>query len=363
MGGAFLATVDNRDYRIDGAAVISFLAGPPQQDREAPLDASGRLRFWRDRRLRSAQSFVRRNGHPVSPDKLVSGAAIYLNVGHQNLTRERVELLRSAGWRSVAMIHDTHPVDLPQFAGPGSRDRFQAFLNAATQADIVLSNSQDTARHLTPYLAKEKIVTAPLGVGPPRPATFKPARVDGRRGAFLCIGTIEPRKNHAMLLDIWCSLGTEAPHLRIVGRRGWRNEAVFRRLETDETIGKTVFEVGAIDDAQLAEEICSARAVLMPSLAEGYGLPVAEALSLGTPVIASDLPALHEVGGAVPHWLPPNDPRAWKAAILEFGKCPSPVRDAQLDRLRSWTPPTWQAHFAIVAAAIGLEDTNQPSLL
>jgi glycosyltransferase involved in cell wall biosynthesis len=88
--------------------------------------------------------------------------------------------------------------------------------------------------------------------------------------------------------------------------------------------------------------------LLFPSFAEGYGLPLAEALALGVPVIASDLPALREVGGVVPDYLDPLDGAAWRNAVADYVRPDSLARRAQLARLAGWTPPSWSAHFAIL---------------
>ena len=84
-------------------------------------------------------------------------------------------------------------------------------------------------------------------------------------------------------------------------------------------MGRTVHEVGTPDDAALAAEIASARALLFPSLAEGFGLPLGEALAAGTPVIAADLAALREIGGDVPDWLSPD--RSGRLAPHDPGPC------------------------------------------
>jgi glycosyltransferase involved in cell wall biosynthesis len=90
----------------------------------------------------------------------------------------------------------------------------------------------------------------------------------------------------------------------------------------------------------------------MPSFAEGYGMPVAEALSVGTPVICSDIAALREVGGLVPDYLDPLDGPGWRAAILDHATL-GPRYRTQMAHLAAWRAPTWDAHMAIVAGAIG----------
>jgi hypothetical protein len=95
----------------------------------------------------------------------------------------------------------------------------------------------------------------------------------------------------------------------------------------------------------LAALLRGARALLFPSFAEGYGLPLAEALALGVPVLASDLPALREVGGTVPDYLDPLDGRGWREAILDYADPRSAWRAAQMARLRGWQAPSWAEHF------------------
>jgi glycosyltransferase involved in cell wall biosynthesis len=98
--------------------------------------------------------------------------------------------------------------------------------------------------------------------------------------------------------------------------------------------------------------LAGARALLLPSFAEGYGMPVAEALAASVPVIASDLAALREVGGDVPDYLDPIDGLGWYNAIVEYACDDSPARQAQLDRLLKWSPTRWGEHMDIVLGVL-----------
>lgn len=168
----------------------------------------------------------------------------------------------------------------------------------------------------------------------------------------MVIGTIEPRKNHLLLLHLWrdfaAKWGPAAPRLVVVGRRGWENENVLDLLERCTLLRGLVEEAGSLPDLEVAALLAGARALLFPSFAEGYGLPLAEALAAGTPAICSDLPALREVGGDVPEYLDPLDGAGWRRTILDYAEDNSRARAAQLARMRHWRAPSWDDHFAAV---------------
>ena len=165
------------------------------------------------------------------------------------------------------------------------------------------------------------------------------------------LGTIEARKNHQLLLDVWRKvverLGQAAPRLVIVGTRGWEAEKVFRQLDQLDSLEGHVEERSRCSDEELSALMAGARALLMPSYAEGYGMPVFEALELGTPVIAADLAVYREVAADIPDYLPPDDVEAWASTVQRYLD-DGPERSAQLKRLSGFRVPDWTSHFAKV---------------
>ncbi len=328
LAGRFGAAAFSRRGRMIGAEAMRALM--PAIDGAGPAPAPDlRARLSRAPALPARLYAAFRRGAARFPE----GAA-WLNLGHSDLTPAHVAAARAAGAaRAVVMIHDLIPLERPDLARPGGAERMRARLAAA--ADAILVNSEDTAARLRARLtAPPPVVVAPLGVTARR-------REGGGHGGFVVLGTIEPRKNHAMLLDIWARLGPGAPTLHIVGRRGWMNEAVFARLDARP---EGVIEHGPLDDGAAARLLSGARALLFPSLAEGYGLPLAEALATGVPAFASDLPALRETGGAAATYLPAEDAAAWEAAIRAAIAAPPP-RPA-------FEAPTWEAHFGAAEEAL-----------
>ncbi len=287
---------------------------------------------------------------------VMPAGSIRLIVAHQLLDRGDVlhrQLLRQQT-RLVAFLHDAIPAEYPEYARPGGDARHRRRLATAAEfAAGIIVNSAATAASLQAFLgpAPPPLMVAPLGLTP-RGRVQAAASI---RPYFLMLGTIEPRKNHRLLLDVWRRLAdgmqpAQVPRLVIAGRRGWENREVFERLDRCPVVAAHVEEVGRVPDAALPALIAGARAVLMPSFAEGFGLPVAEALALGVPVIASDLPAHREVGGGVPDYLDPLDGPGWLAAILDHSRPGSARRRAQLQRLPEWQAPDWPEHFERVFA-------------
>jgi glycosyltransferase involved in cell wall biosynthesis len=121
-----------------------------------------------------------------------------------------------------------------------------------------------------------------------------------------------------------------------------------------------VEERRGLSDSEVGVWLHGARALLLPSLAEGFGLPLAEALASEVPVICSDLPVFREVGGDVPEYLDPLDFPAWLDAVLEYSRPDSLRRAAQLERLVDWRAPRWADHFSAVEQLFTSLEASRP---
>ncbi len=289
-------------------------------------------------------------------DKVVPRGHTYVNVGHGRMIPTLWPRLRAAGAaKIIVMVHDVIPLDFPQFCRPETTKSFGAQIRALTaHADVLLCNSAFTERALRVWLgrwghdhAQTRVVALgadPLpvsaGVGPQDAPPY-----------FVVLGTIEPRKNHRLLLDIWRSLPEimpdgQIPHLHIIGARGWQNEDVFSILDSAGFMGKTVFEVGALSDLASGNLIQGARALLFPSYVEGFGYPLVEALYLNTPVVCSDIACFHEVGQDAATYIDPENIEKWRDKVVEMTQSPKKLVNT------SHIPASWGQHFHNVATIV-----------
>ncbi|MGI3169641.1 glycosyltransferase family 4 protein [Pseudooceanicola sp. C21-150M6] len=308
-------------------------------------------------------ALAHRYGNKLDPllDLLPEGF-VYLNVGHSNLTERTIAPIAARPRsRITVMIHDTIPLDEPETQRADSVERFRTMFElVATRADLILCNSQKTAddvqRHIdrliedmTPAPRLPNIQVAWLGVetAMPDPASL-PVELPKDRPLFLMVGTIEPRKNHKLILDIWEEWDEEEdgprPVLGIAGARGWLNESVFRRLDSSVLVGRDIFEWPDLNDRTIATLMTRSQALLFPSKAEGFGLPAVEAAALQTPVLSADLPAIREVLKDYPVYVTEDESYSWKKAIKSLKE----DRQAGYTGQAVFTPPDWDTHFKVV---------------
>ncbi|HTV46608.1 MAG TPA: glycosyltransferase family 1 protein [Stellaceae bacterium] len=319
-----------------------------------------------DRRLERIASRLRLDavlrGAGALRTRLAAGPepSVYLLVSHFRLEARRAlaRLKGSGRTRLVCLIHDLIPIEFPEYAKPGQDRRHrQRIETAAALADAIIVASTAVGDAFRPYLQRAgrspPVLVAPFGWHLPKPPPIPSApHRPNPSPYFVCVGTIEARKNHLLLLNVWRRLAAEfgaaAPRLVLIGQRGWLTQHVIDMLERSPALNGLVIERNTLRDAEMAELIGGARALLQPSFAEGFGFPVIEALALGVPVLCSDLPALRQTGGAVPDYLDPLDGNGWRAAIVDYAAPQSPRRAAQLQRLAHWRPARWQDHFTAV---------------
>jgi glycosyltransferase involved in cell wall biosynthesis len=303
---------------------------------------------------------ARRGGEVLRLGKLQRGAAlpsVYLNTSHGGLFRPAVaRWLAQSGSHAVFFMHDLVPLEYPEFVRPQEPARHAARLRTvSTHAGRILVNSEATRQALLRHFGEHRmrqppISVLPLGVESRFTDSQDIAPLRPQVPYFVVLSTIEPRKNHLLLLQVWRrwieSAGIGAARLVVLGRRGWENQMVFNMLDRVPLLAGHVAECAGLSDPQLGVLLRGAQALLSPTFAEGFGLPVAEALTLGTPVLASAIEAHREVGGGYAEYLDPLDGAAWLQALQDYAASPAPRREQRLRLLPQYRPPAWEAHFS-----------------
>jgi glycosyltransferase involved in cell wall biosynthesis len=227
---------------------------------------------------------------------------------------------------SVVTVHDLGYLYHPEAHTRWSRWYLQwSTRHNARHALHVIADSQATKRDLVEHCgtAAGKIHVIYPGHDPAFAAVRDPSRLAAVRERYglpaayaVYVGTLQPRKNLSTLLAAFATVASKYSdlHLALVGRRGWLYEPLFaqtRQLGLEQRVHFT----GYVPRADLPALLTAARVFVLPSLYEGFGLPILEAMACGTPVICSNASSLPEVAGEAAILLGPRDPGAWSEAL------------------------------------------------
>jgi glycosyltransferase involved in cell wall biosynthesis len=328
--------------------VVDWLAGAnatrvaavKRRKRQLPVDIGGMV------------GWAHRHGIPFkSPSTALPPRSAYINASQFPLwiasSFEWLERRRDIS--ALFFIHDLLPVLMPEYFREAEFERHRRRLrNFARFGSAAIVTTKTVAADLTAHLATLGRHDVPIFQAPtPIAATFStPRALDARLSQipyFVFCSTIEPRKNHLMILWVWRELvgrlGKAAPKLVLVGTRGWHYDAIIDLIERSPALRDTVIEVGGLSTPGLKRLMDNARAVLMPTFGEGYGLPVHEALAAGAPVIAADVPVFREIVSDRLTLISPLDGEAWLEAIAALSIADRPF---QSDPPR---PEGWARYF------------------
>lgn len=250
---------------------------------------------------------------------------------------------------SVVTIHDLCWLKAPDTMRAATRWLDATLMpRAIRRADQVIAVSTATAQDLKnafPHAA-DKIVVIPEGVSPlPEPGAFEALQQIGIASPFvLFVGTLEPRKNLPRLLDAFAAIYREqrgCPPLVIAGGAGWGGQVLQEKCQAL-GLQEKVKILGRVDDQLLSTLYRHALCLAMPSLYEGFGLPLVEAMSLGTPVLTSNVSSMPEVAGPAGLLVDPLSTESIKQGLKEMiGNKPSRDKRARAAieqaRLFSWS--------------------------
>jgi glycosyltransferase involved in cell wall biosynthesis len=248
----------------------------------------------------------------------------------------------SGGVPLAVTVHDLFPLTDPDRFTPRGVRLLTAGIDAARRsADLVLCPSQATADDCLAHgFGADRIRVIPWGT---TPVVVTPGDIERvrrihhlERPYVLWVGTVEPRKNVGTLIDAFAALGRHDIDLVLVGPDGW-NEDLGARVAA---VGDRVHRLGFVADADLTALYAGAAAFCFPSLREGFGLPVLEAMAAGAPVVASNDAAVAEVAGDAAVLVDPTDHDGWVEAlraVLDDAALASRLVTAGRDRAAHFT--------------------------
>ena len=268
--------------------------------------------------------------------------------------------LRAQGLTVVTMVADVLPETHPDWFEPRVAAAFHRWLSAhLTSAALTLAISDHTRAALQDVADSQGLVPPPtqvVALGADFAGTVPGRAVDLPTGVgrfLLLVGTLEPRKNHALALDLFDRLAPDHPDLGlvVVGKQGWLVEPLVDRLRTHPLYGTRLLWLSGLGDAELAWLYQHAFLALVPSWSEGLGLPLIEALRYGVPAVASTGGALPEAGGGAAELAAPEDLDAW-TKIVRTHLDDADHHQAARARAAGYEPPTWQAAGQAVRRAL-----------
>lgn len=263
----------------------------------------------------------------------------------------------------VMTLHDLTHVHYPQTQPADRLAEIERHVGRGVErACFVLTDSEHVAgevrRHFA--LAEERVLVAPLGYAP----RFRPRGESELRATLsslglaaqqylICVGTLEPRKNLKLALQAHAllpvALRKRLP-LVIVGMPGWCSEGLDETLDAA-VKGGWAKVLGYQSDEVLAELLAGAKALLFPSLYEGFGLPVLEAMASGVPVLLTHTSSLPEVAGEAGIYVDVGDPQVMCAAIQELMEDPALERRCRVLGLQRAQDFSWQRCARITSGA------------
>ncbi|MDP3898606.1 MAG: glycosyltransferase family 1 protein, partial [Mesorhizobium sp.] len=344
--------------RVARALLEELLARPPAGFRIEPVYASGSgFRYAR----RFTLGFLGAKSNALSDAAIEprSGDIYFMpDLAHESVIRNRgtYRALRDHGVSVNFLVHDLLPVQFPDYFPSYAAPLHTQWLEVIAEADRAIGVSRSVAKDLeawcrasdTPHNPHLQIVYSHHGadLAASKPTTGLPGGADGTlqllksATSFLMVGTVEPRKGHAQVLDafelLWAAGRDEA--LVVVGKPGWMVKPLVKRLAHHAERNRRLFWIENASDEYLARIYESSACLIAASYGEGFGLPLIEAATYGLPIIARDIPVFREVAGEHAYFFEAASADELAAAIEAWTRL---NRNGQAPQSRSMPRLTW----------------------
>ncbi len=331
----------------------------------APTKPRAPLRFQSLRNIVASHLFRR----PVSADfaRLARKGDALVTLGspwwpNKSYNRAIESTCRTLGLRYALFVHDIIPLTSPQFVSENDTIVFKRwFETAAALADQICVSSNFVRNDLTGFFQGSPkmppISILPFGAGFDSGYAKSTDQLDLPERFVLYVSTVEIRKNHKLLLDIWRKLidrhgANDMPTLVLIGRHGWMVDDLVKELEAGAGLSGKILWLRSVSDAQLAEAYSRCMFTVFPSFVEGWGLPVVEGLKHGKFCIASNGGALSEAGYGLTDNIDPYDAESYLRAIEHAIFDPSYLAGREERIRREFRPASWDDTAQALVAAL-----------
>jgi glycosyltransferase involved in cell wall biosynthesis len=339
--------------RVVRSLLIALIAEPPSDFTVLPVYYDG------DGRYRHANRFLRTfAGRPSAPDELVDFGAgdVYLgldfNVTTTPMSEELFRALARRGVRLCFVVYDMLPLLRPDWWPPEMSPKYERWLRSLVSvAEDVCCISATVAGEVSAWIERtgikglyaqpavshfhlgaDLLSSAPSG-GLPRDYRAVRTALDNEAPTFLMVGTIEPRKGHAEVLEAFDQLWAagHAMNLVVVGKAGWMVDDTLARFQSHVRLGEGFFWLDAASDECLDDLYRCATCLIAASKGEGFGLPLIEAARHGVPMIVREIPVFREVAGESAYYFGGPESAGLAESVLDWltlyerGHAPSPT--------------------------------------
>ncbi len=326
------------------------------------------------RRLETRNSRV--EALEVQPDDIL----VLLDSSWHSNFFDATETLKKRGLKVVSVIYDLIPLTHPQFCDEGLVRVFESWFAWVTRtADAFICISDTIAEEVRAEIKRRGLVNA-TGASPwvghfhlgcdldlsrdQAHANNETEQFFARAGnTYLTVSTIEPRKNHVYILDAFDLAWSRGLNVKlcIVGKVGWKTEALVRRIRNHPEYGRRLLMLNQASDAELEYAYQEARALIFASFVEGFGLPIVEALHRQLPVIVSDIPVFREVAGEYGLYFDLTRPASLTDKLASVESDSNLLVKADLAGFKwlSWEAATDQFLERLEAGLCGAQDSDQ----
>jgi glycosyltransferase involved in cell wall biosynthesis len=293
----------------------------------------------------------------ININELESGSIFFDidGIWHISISRSTLyPVLKSNNIKIAVFVYDVVPIMYPQYVHQNTLFLFMRYFGAVLLfSDLIIVSAESTIKAIKNIcneldISMRNSAVIPLALdfhnnnSPNQKIRKKIQRIVDNRKYLLIVGTIEPRKNHAVVLDAFEErLFAMGLSLIFAGRIGWKIEQFKTRIDSHQQLDRKLFLINDANDNEIEYLYKHAYFTVMPSFVEGFGLPLVESINAKTPVIASDIPVFREVGGNFCDYFDPYNKSEFIKVVMDYLK-DSHLYDDKKHNLDNYVRITWK---------------------